>query len=69
MLSQEAGVLGCLTQLPPQQALFLIMPYMHSESTLIHQQALPLFAQYAPNNLAIEQDHQAIITQLKLPSP
>lgn len=45
------------------------MPYMHSESTLIHQQALPLFAQYAPNNLAIEQDHQAIITQLKLPSP
>ncbi|MGX9460818.1 DUF924 family protein [Shewanella sp. A14] len=62
-LAQEAVALGCLSQLSAQQAGFLIMPYMHSESIKIHQQALPLFAQYAPNNLQSERQHQAIIAQ------
>jgi uncharacterized protein (DUF924 family) len=63
VLAQEAVTLGCLAQLPTQQAGFLIMPYMHSESMIIHQQGLPLFEQYAPNNLPSQQQHQAIIAQ------
>jgi uncharacterized protein (DUF924 family) len=39
------------------------MPYMHSESVLIHQQAVPLFERYAKNNLDFELKHQAIIHQ------
>lgn len=62
-LAQQAVTLGCLAELPVHQAAFLIMPYMHSESMEIHQQALPLFEQYAPNNLPSQQQHQAIIAQ------
>ncbi|QDE32214.1 DUF924 family protein [Shewanella polaris] len=62
-LAQEAVAMGCLAVLPTQQAAFLIMPYMHSESIVIHQQALPLFEQYAPNNLRSQQQHYAIIAQ------
>ncbi|PKG78443.1 DUF924 domain-containing protein [Shewanella sp. Actino-trap-3] len=63
VLAQEAVALGCLAELPTHQAGFLIMPYMHSESMIIHQQALPLFEQYAPNNLHSQRQHQAIIAQ------
>jgi uncharacterized protein (DUF924 family) len=63
VLAQEAVTLGCLAALPPQQAGFLIMPYMHSESMIIHQQALPLFEQYAPKNLHSQRQHQAIIAK------
>jgi uncharacterized protein (DUF924 family) len=62
-LAQQAVALGCLAELPAQQAAFLIMPYMHSESMAIHQQALPLFEQYAPDNLRSQRQHQAIIAQ------
>jgi uncharacterized protein (DUF924 family) len=62
-LAQEAVTAGCLTRLSPLQAPFMLMPYMHSESVLIHQQAVPLFELYAKNNLDFELKHQAIIQQ------
>ena len=38
------------------------MPFMHAESVIIHQQALPLFKKYASaDTLAFEYKHQAII--------
>ncbi|MDX8396399.1 MAG: DUF924 family protein, partial [Mariprofundaceae bacterium] len=43
---------------------FFYMPYMHSESALIHQQALKLFDQPgAEFNLEFEERHKAIIDQ------
>lgn len=40
------------------------MPYMHSESALIHTEAVALFAQPGlENNLDFELRHQAIITR------
>jgi uncharacterized protein (DUF924 family) len=62
-LAQEAVTAGCLTRLSPLKAPFMLMPYMHSESVLIHQQAVPLFERYAQNNLDFELKHQAIIHQ------
>ncbi|AZG72433.1 DUF924 family protein [Shewanella livingstonensis] len=62
-LAQQAVALGCLAELPTPQAAFLIMPYMHSESMIVHQLGLPLFEQYAPNNVRSQQQHQAIIGQ------
>ena len=48
--------------LPPVQANFLLMPYMHSESRAIHEQAVPLFRAHAPaENLQFELRHKAII--------
>ncbi len=62
VLAQEAVALGCDEALPPEQRAFLYMPYMHSESKLIHQHAMVLFS--APgleNNLAYEQKHKVVI--------
>lgn len=60
-LSQEAVSRGCLSELNDTERAFMLMPYMHSESALIHQQAEPLFAKHAPNNLDFEIRHKAII--------
>lgn len=61
-LAQEAVSLGCLQQLSSDQQAFLIMPYMHSESILIHDQAVALFKQIGkPENLDFEYKHKAII--------
>ena len=62
VLAQEAVAAGADRTLDPARRAFLYMPYMHSESPLIHAQAVKLFA--APgmeNNLAFELRHQAII--------
>ena len=61
VLSQEAVNLGCLEKLEGAQRSFLLMPYMHSESTHIHQLAEPLFKQFAPNNYSFEVRHKEII--------
>lgn len=46
-LSQEAVRSGALQQLDDeQQRSFLLMPYMHSESALVHGQAVPLFRDF-----------------------
>jgi len=61
-LAQEAVAASVDRALHPARRAFLYMPYMHSESPLIHVQAVELFA--APgmdNNLAFELRHQAII--------
>ncbi len=62
VLAQEAVAQGVHRELPAQQAAFLLMPYMHSESRLIHAQAEPLFKQYAPEgNYKFELLHKVII--------
>ena len=61
-LAQEAIRLELDQQLPPEQRAFLYMPFMHSESKLIHQYALKLFeALDNPNVLEFEIKHKAII--------
>lgn len=61
-LAQEAVRSGADQQLAPQRREFLYMPYMHSESLLIHEQALRLFDQEGlENNLAFERQHLELI--------
>ena len=43
MLAQEAISLQLDAQLNPEQRSFLYMPFMHSESKLMHEFALKLF--------------------------
>ena len=53
---------GAHLALTPLERVFVYMPYMHSESALIHEQALKLFAQPGmENNLDFERRHKAII--------
>lgn len=63
VLSQEAVAAGALAELAePMERAFLLMPYMHSESPLIHTQAEPLFQEHTPaDNLDFERRHRAII--------
>lgn len=63
VLAQEAVALGEDHKLPsPDHTLFLYMPYMHSESPVIHQQAVVLFEQLGrPDNLKFELKHKEII--------
>jgi uncharacterized protein (DUF924 family) len=61
-LAQELVASGHAQALPPAQRAFACMPYMHSESLTIHDQALVLFAQPGlEHNLNFEQRHRAII--------
>lgn len=61
-LAQEAVALGVLDELSPMQRTFLLMPYMHSESALIHVQAERLFKTWAPpDNYRYELQHKAIV--------
>lgn len=62
VLSQEAVAAGALSELPLHEREFLLMPYMHSESRLIHRQAEALFREHASEkNLGYERRHKAII--------
>jgi uncharacterized protein (DUF924 family) len=61
-LAQELVAGGLDQALPLAQRHFAYMPYMHSESALIHMQAVALFAQAGmEGTLAFERRHQAII--------
>lgn len=61
-LSQEAITLKLDLQLSPEQRVFLYMPFMHSESAVIHQLALDLFEQLGNSlNLDFEKQHKDII--------
>lgn len=61
-LAQEAVRLEEDKLLTLQERSFLYMPYMHSESAFIHQQAAILFKQPGlENNYDFELKHQAII--------
>jgi uncharacterized protein (DUF924 family) len=64
VLAQELVAGGHDQALPPHQRAFAYMPYMHSESPVIHAQAVQLFGQTGmENNLDFELRHQAIITR------
>jgi uncharacterized protein (DUF924 family) len=64
MLAQELVASGQDRALDLVQRTFAYMPYMHSESLLIHDQALVLFAQPGmENTLNFERRHQAIIAR------
>lgn len=60
-LAQEAVAAGALLSLDADQRHFLLMPYMHSESPVIHRIAEPLFREYAPTAHKHEVQHKAII--------
>lgn len=61
-LAQEALRIGADQTLPPQQRLFLYMPYMHSESKQIHTTAEALYTDLGlADNLRFEQRHKEII--------
>ena len=62
VLAQEAVRGGALSQLEPDQRAFLLLPYMHSESPLIHVAAEALFREHAPTgNYDFELKHKVII--------
>lgn len=62
MLAQEAISLSLDETLNAEQRCFLYLPFMHSESKLIHQHALQLFEKLNnPTNLDFELKHKAII--------
>ncbi|OYU31361.1 MAG: hypothetical protein CFE39_08545 [Comamonadaceae bacterium PBBC2] len=61
-LAQELVASGQDRSLPLAQRSFAYMPYMHSESALVHTQAALLFAQPGlEDTLRFEQRYQAII--------
>ena len=62
VLAQELVASGLDSSLPAAQCVFAYMPYMHSESALVHTQAVALFTQLGiPDNLNFELRHKAII--------
>ena len=61
-LAQELVASGQDRSLPLAQRSFAYMPYMHSESALVHAQAVALFSQPGmEDTLRFELRHQAII--------
>lgn len=61
-LAQEAVRSGALQPLSDIERAFVLLPYMHSESRLIHAEAEVLFQQYAPSeNYEFELRHKEII--------
>jgi len=62
VLAQTAIAHGADLGLAPMHKCFMYMPLMHSESALIHQQAVMLFNQPGlENNYTYELKHQAVI--------
>jgi len=61
-LAQEALAAGAAAQLAPALRAFLYMPFMHSESAVIHDIALALFSEAGLEaSLESEREHKAII--------
>ena len=64
VLSQEAAAHPESVSLTPEEKGFLYMPYMHSESLLIHKEAMKLFSEPGlEDNLEFEVKHKLIIEQ------
>ena len=62
VLAQEAIGAGADQVLEPTERSFMYLPFMHSESALIHRQAERLYRENAPgNNYEFELKHKAII--------
>ena len=63
-LAQEAIQQPYFDTLPMQWRRFIIIPFMHSESAMIHKRYLPLFEQLDDaNTLDFEHRHKQIIDQ------
>lgn len=60
-LAQEAVARGADDALPPAQRNFLYMPYMHSESAVIHREAVRVFSKMGEQQYDFELRHKAII--------
>ena len=61
-LAQEAVANKCEHELTPVENSFLYMPYMHSESLMIHEQAVELYKNNGlENNYQYELKHKVII--------
>lgn len=61
-LTQEAIRSGALNELSESERTFLLMPYMHSESAVIHAEAEKLFEKFTPaTNYQFELKHKVII--------
>lgn len=61
-LAQEAAAAAADQPLPPIQRSFLYMPYMHSESLKVHEEAVQLYRDNGlRDNLDFELRHKAII--------
>jgi uncharacterized protein (DUF924 family) len=62
VLAQEAVLNGADKALPVEWRSFMYLPYMHSESLIIHDQAITLFGQKGLEfNLDFEHKHRVII--------
>lgn len=62
VLAQEALLQKDLAPLPTAQKAFVFMPFMHSESPVIHKKAVELFSEPGlESNLDFELRHKAII--------
>lgn len=62
VLAQEAVAAGVHAALSSVERAFLFLPYMHSESRIVHAEAELLYREYAlPDNYAFELKHKAII--------
>jgi len=61
-LAQEAVYQGADTDMSLEQQKFIYMPFMHSESLIVHEQAVELFSKPGlEDNLAFEHKHKKII--------
>ena len=61
-LHRAVGQAGHDLALPPERRVFLYMPFMHSESRRMHEEAERLFTALGiQNNLDFERRHKAII--------
>jgi uncharacterized protein (DUF924 family) len=62
VLAQEAVAANQHKHLSQAECVFLLLPYMHSESKLIHTQAEVLYREYTPaENYVFELKHKVII--------
>lgn len=62
ILAQEAVRQPGFTDLLPHERHFMLMPLMHSESQVVHEQAVPLFERYTDGHaLDFEIKHKVII--------
>ena len=69
VLAQEAVASGALEALLPDERTFLLLPYMHSESRLIHVEAERLYRAWTPQeNYDFELRHKAIVSSRDSPA-
>lgn len=60
-LAQEMVLRGDDKEIAEERRSFVYMPYMHSESLVVHDEAMKLFGALSGNNLEYEIKHRAMI--------